>query len=244
MDIYYAEATQLPMCYTIGRHYERTWIQGFDKTFNTHPLCPGFYFYTIWKGWYTPPSPPALASVSVLQGSSVSLSASFINPETKKPAAGILAFVQQSLDNATWSNIGAAITDINGCVNVSVIPPLGTAYYRIQSTGYWAPAQPSADLNAKYYEQLIESKALSQVMAPQIGASVKVTTRTVESIVTEALTPLATKSDISSLTTEIASLKTAVSSLTTYLYVSIGIALIAIVAAILAFTKKKGPSPE
>lgn len=49
MDIYYADATQLPMCYTIGRHYERTWVQGFDKTFNIHPLCPGWYFYTMWK---------------------------------------------------------------------------------------------------------------------------------------------------------------------------------------------------
>ena len=49
MDIYYAEATQLPMCYTIGRHYERTWINGYADTFNENPIAPGLYFYTIWK---------------------------------------------------------------------------------------------------------------------------------------------------------------------------------------------------
>ncbi|MBS7270094.1 MAG: hypothetical protein KIH10_14815 [Candidatus Freyarchaeota archaeon] len=49
MDIYYAEATQLPLGVTVGRHYERTWINGYDKTFNMNPISPGLFFYTIWK---------------------------------------------------------------------------------------------------------------------------------------------------------------------------------------------------
>jgi hypothetical protein len=50
MDIYYAEATQLPLAVTIARHYERTWINGWDKTYNLNPINPGLFFYTIWKG--------------------------------------------------------------------------------------------------------------------------------------------------------------------------------------------------
>jgi peptide/nickel transport system substrate-binding protein len=49
MDIYHAEATQLPLDVAIGRHYERTWIHGYDKTFNMNPIAPGPYFYTMWK---------------------------------------------------------------------------------------------------------------------------------------------------------------------------------------------------
>ena len=54
MNIYYVEVTQVPMCYVVARHYERTWIHGYDGTYNINPISPGLYFYTIWKEWYTP----------------------------------------------------------------------------------------------------------------------------------------------------------------------------------------------
>jgi hypothetical protein len=48
-DIYYADATQLPMCYPMVRHYERTWINGWENSYNENDICPGDYYYTIWK---------------------------------------------------------------------------------------------------------------------------------------------------------------------------------------------------
>lgn len=245
MDIYYAEATQLPFCFAIVRHYERSWIQGFARTYNIQSLAPGSFFYTMWKGTYTPAPPAALSSANVLQGSSVSVSAAFVDPASNKPAAGLVAFVQQSLDNATWSNVVAAITDANGFVNASVVTPLGVAYYRVKSPGYLeSDLSPAAVLSAKYYEDKIASGELTPVFWTAVGPSLKVTTRTLDSVLTEALTSVATKSDVGSLTTEISNLKSAVNSLTTYVYVSIGVALVALLAAVFAFSKKKTPSAD
>jgi len=49
MDIYYAEATQLPMCYAIARNYMRDWVYGFPGEFNENPIAPGWYFYPVYK---------------------------------------------------------------------------------------------------------------------------------------------------------------------------------------------------
>ena len=49
MDIYYAEAISLTIYNALTRHYERTWINGYENTWNHNPISPGYYFYTIWK---------------------------------------------------------------------------------------------------------------------------------------------------------------------------------------------------
>jgi hypothetical protein len=49
MDIFYAEAATLPVYFSYGRHYERTWISGWYGTWNSNPISPGLYFYTIRK---------------------------------------------------------------------------------------------------------------------------------------------------------------------------------------------------
>jgi peptide/nickel transport system substrate-binding protein len=49
MDIYYAEATQLPTVTALRRHYERSWVNGWGGTYNENPIAPGMYFYTMYK---------------------------------------------------------------------------------------------------------------------------------------------------------------------------------------------------
>lgn len=49
MDIYYAEASQLPLYFSYNRHYERSWMHGWIGTYNENPICPGMYYYTMWK---------------------------------------------------------------------------------------------------------------------------------------------------------------------------------------------------
>jgi len=183
------------------------------------------YFYHIWKA-YTPPPPPSSASVSIIEGMSIPISGSFIDPTAKTPLAGALVFVQKSLDNKTWTNVAAAVTDISGWVNVSVTPPIGTSYYRLYLTGYAANYTGS---NPKYYEDLIARDKLPSIAPSMIGTSIKVETKTLASTIAEAVTPL---------TSEISDLKSAIDSLRTSIYASIGIAVIAIIVAIVAFIKK------
>jgi ABC-type oligopeptide transport system substrate-binding subunit len=49
MDIYYAEGSQLPMYQGLSRLYRRSWLQGWEGTYNENLVAPGHYFYTMWK---------------------------------------------------------------------------------------------------------------------------------------------------------------------------------------------------
>jgi peptide/nickel transport system substrate-binding protein len=49
MDIYYAEGSQLPIYQGLSRLYRRSWLQGWEGTYNENPVAPGHYFYTMWK---------------------------------------------------------------------------------------------------------------------------------------------------------------------------------------------------
>lgn len=210
MDIYYAEATQLPMCYTIVRHYERTWINGYDKTYNLNPINPGFYFYTIWKAWPTSPTvTTGLVAETILYGTSISISDSFIDPETGLGASSFLVFLQQSPDNETWTNIAASDTDENGAVYFTVTPSAGTTYYRINFTGYIIPSPTSKILNPHYYEKVIANQTLPQTLPSVVGRTFEVTTKTLDEFLTEKM-----------------------ASLQTMLYASIIIAIISLIVAI------------
>jgi len=219
-----------------GRRWEREWVQGWYF----HPLMFGEeYVYYRWKEWYTPPPSPPSVSASFLYGTSIPISGSFIDPTAEEPAVDFLVFIQQSLDEVTWTNIGAAITDENGFINASFTPTLGTAYYRLNFTGYLVPAEVPIVLDAKYCEWLIENASLPLVLLSQIGTSMEVETKTLEDILTETLTPMATKNDTDALSSEISDLHGSIDSLTTLLYASIIIAIIAIIIAIVPVIKKR-----
>jgi len=234
-QLYYEDCPSVCITQPIGRHWTRTWVQGWYY----NPIYPGTYAYNLWKEWYTPPSAPTAVSASTLYGTSIPISGSFIDPTTEEPTVGYLVFIQQSLNNVTWTNIGAAITDENGCVNASVTPTLGTAYYRLNFTGYTVPAKVPIVLDVKYCEWLIGNESLPLVLLSEIGTSMEVETKTLEDILTETLTPMATRDDTNALSSEISDLRSSIDSLTTLLYASIIIAIIAIIIAIVPIIRKK-----
>jgi hypothetical protein len=88
MDIYHAEATQLPLDVAIGRHYERTWIHGYDKTFNMNPIAPGPLFYTIWKAIAVEPVNVDVSAFNVEIGSN-NITSYLISQSYHAPRAGI-----------------------------------------------------------------------------------------------------------------------------------------------------------
>jgi len=242
---YFEDAPSVPLVQATGRHWERTWVAGWYY----NPIYPGDYYYHLWKEWYTPPAPPATITTSNVLGSSIPITAKFIDPTTGNPAAGFLVFIQQSTDQETWTNVGAAITDQNGEINVLVVPPSGIVYYRANFTGYMVPEAANYThivgnvlLNAEYYEDLIENRELPFVLLSEIGATLEVETKSLGEILAETLSeataPLATKEEINAISEEMESLGSTVSAMSTMMYASIGIAVLAIIIAIVAVVKK------
>jgi peptide/nickel transport system substrate-binding protein len=243
-QMYYEDAPSILINQLIGKVWTREWVHGW---YYNPMYVEQTIGYGMWKGWYTPPPPPPTVTTSTVYGTSLPISTAFTDPVREEPAAGFLVFVQKSADKETWTNIGAAITDENGFVNVTVIPPVGIYCYRLNFTGYKVPTPEFAPtgtvmLNPGCYEQLIENGTLPMVLLSEVGQSKEVTTRTLEDILTDALTSMATEDDVNSLSSElsgeISDLRNSVNSLTNYLYASILIAIIAIIVAIVAVIKR------
>lgn len=191
----------------------------------------------------------------IIFGSSIPFEGKVINPITGEPAPNVLGYVQESEDEQTWRDLGAVVTDKKGEFKVLVVPStLGDSYLRTQFTGYTAPLQSFnpvglvTGLDKLYYDEAVEEGALPFVLAPQTSESIKITTKPLSEILSTELEDVASKDDLATLSTEISSLKTdiadiadvkdAVSTQTTIIYASIGIAVVAIIIAIVAITRK------
>jgi len=203
---------------------------------------------------------PTKTAEYVLYGSGVPFEGSFVNPVTGQPAAGILGYVQESADKKTWKDLGAVVTDEDGSFKVLVTPTiLGDVYLRTRFTGYTAPLPAFnpvglvTGLDKLYYDQAVKNGTLPFVMAPQTSSPIKITTRTMADILTDAMKNTATKDDITSLSGEISDLQSAVNAITpvtpvtpvapsgpgtTVTYASLAIAVISMIVAIYALTRK------
>ena len=97
-DIYYADATQLPMCYTITRRYVRTWVQGMTGSYSMNPISPGLYYYPLWK-----------AAIGAVESVDISAIDTITNTTTAYP------LIQVYLDEMRLSG---APTEINYTISV------------------------------------------------------------------------------------------------------------------------------
>ncbi|MEM2906092.1 MAG: ABC transporter substrate-binding protein [Candidatus Bathyarchaeia archaeon] len=194
----------------------------------------------------------------ILVGSTpVALTGKFVNPVTGQPASGFLVYMQESFDNATWRTFGAVVTDEEGAFNVTVIPERPVTYYRANFTGYTAPLpafNPVAliqDWGA--YDQLVREGRLPLVLPPEAGPTIKVTAQTIDEVLSDflknvasksdlasATANLATKGDVSTLTSRVASLESSLSSMTMIAYGSIAVAIISLIVAVVAVSRKRG----
>lgn len=193
--------------------------------------------------------PPANVTSNYLYGQAVPVSGLFKNPVTGDPYVNFVIRIQESKDNVTWIDTPyAPLTNAQGVYSSMIVPSSQVSYFRAYFTGYLVPTSMSGTwpiTGGDYYDQLVKAGKVQQILPPQIGPATKVTTYTMTELLTKALTPVATKTDLATLSgqvttlkTSVDSLKSSVDSLTTYLYASIAIAVIALLVAIYSLMKK------
>jgi ABC-type transport system substrate-binding protein len=196
-----------------------------------------------------PITPPANVTANYLYGQAVPVSGSFTNPVTGNPYVNFVIRIQESKDNVTWIDTPyAPITNAQGVYSSMIVPDWQVSYFRAYFTGYTVSVAQSDSwpiTGGDYYDALVKEGKVQQILPPQIGPVTKVTTNTMTNILTNALKPLATKTDttalsnqVTTLKTSVDSLKSSVDSLTTYLYIAIAVALIALIVAGYSVMKK------
>jgi len=196
-----------------------------------------------------PITPPANVTSNYLFGQAIPISGLFKNPVTGDPYVNFVVKIQESKDNVTWYDTPyAPLTNTQGIYSSMIVPDQQVSYFRAYFTGYTVSTSISGKwpiTAGDYYDQLVKAGKVQQILPPQIGPAEKVTTYTMTELLTKALTPVALKTDVTALSTQVTSLKTSVDSLkssvdslTTYLYVSIAVAVIALLVAIYSFMKK------
>jgi ABC-type transport system substrate-binding protein len=203
-----------------------------------------------------PITPAPEVAADYLYGQAVPVGGVFKNPVSGDPYVNFVVRIQESRDNVTWIDTAyAPLTDTTGTFNSMIVPDWETTYFRAYFTGYVVSTDISGAwpiTAGSYYDELVEQGKVQQILPPQIGPSVKVTTRNLKDILTNALQPyatsgsladlsgkVATKTDVSDLTSQITALKSSVDTLTSYLYLSIAVAVIAILIAGYTVMRKK-----
>ncbi len=184
----------------------------------------------------TPPAPQA----TLLFGSPVQLGGKFLNPSTGGPYANFLLFIQQSLDNKTWTSVQAAVTASDGTYSFVATPPVaGAVFYRVNFTGATVPPTTfGSRRTVGEYAGLLANGTLPLVLPSFLSPTTQVTTTTLADILkpfasAQGLDQLsktaATKDDVATVSKQIDDLRGQISTLTTGLYGAI--ALIVIVGA-------------
>jgi len=187
----------------------------------------------------SPISPIAPTSTTLLYGQAVPIEGTFKNPVTNEPYVNYVVKIQESQDGTTWIDTPhAPLTDAEGKYHAMVMLDWPTTYVRAYFTGFVVPTSVSAKwpISAgSYYDELVAAGKVEQVLPPYEGPTQTFTLRSIEDLMAEFTANLATKDDISAL-------QSSVNSLTTYLYVSILVAIIAIAIAVVSLMRKSKPS--
>ncbi len=200
----------------------------------------------------TPEQPAQEFAENVLFGTSVPFRGKFVDPITDKPVEGMIGYVQESTDEKSWTDLGAVVTDADGKFDVLVTPSvIGDVYLRTYFTGITAPLESFnpvglvTGLDKLYYDDAIANGTLPIVMAPQTSGAIKITTKEMSDILTDALEDTAKKEDttaisseIAALSAEVSDLKSTISSQSSLTYGAIIIAILAIIVAAFIYMRK------
>jgi len=187
----------------------------------------------------SPITPTPITSTTLLYGQAVPIEGTFKNPVTNEPYVNYVVRIQESQDGTTWINTPfAPLTDAEGKYHAMVVLDWPTTYVRAYFTGFVVSTSVSGQwpISAgNYYDELVREGKVEQVLPPYEGPTQTFTLRSIEDLMTELTGNLATSADVSAL-------RSSVDSLTTYLYVSILVAIIALIIAVVAFMRKSKPS--
>lgn len=182
-----------------------------------------------------PPSPDLLYGYNDIEGT-------FRNPLTNEPYANYVVKILVSQDNITWTETPIApVTDADGTYHAMVLLEWPTTYVKAIFTGYDVPAGEFPGVQSgTYYDDLVKAGEIKQLLPPLEGPVQTYTLRTMKSIIDELSTTVATKNDVSALSTQVTSLTNSVNALTSYLYASIAVAIISLIVAAIALVHKRG----
>jgi ABC-type transport system substrate-binding protein len=235
----------------MGAGYPGVTVLGaFGAGFQDPSLKPDTYSLNLARaelaaaGYQTGVNPiqPIQPGANLLYGQAVPIEGVFKNPITNQTYANFAVKIEESKDGVNWIDTGhVALTDSGGSYHAMVTLDWPTTYVKAVFTGYVVPTSVSAawPITANStYDQLVKAGKIQQILPPEEGPVQTITLKTMGDILTGATSNLATKTDVTSLSNQVASLQNSVNSLTTYLYVSIIVAVIAVVIAIVAVMRK------
>ncbi len=178
------------------------------------------------------PIPVQAGISSFILGMSTHIGGIFANPVTGQGYAGMVVVVQETKDNVTWRNVAVGQTDSQGKFDVVATPAItGTFWYRASFPGVTAAEAAFAGAAGPDYDY----SKLPTVLPPSY--SLESTKATVSSL-QDALQPLATREQVTSLEDSIASLQAQLGQLTGVAYGAIAIAVVLGIAAILLARRK------
>lgn len=207
------------------------------------------------------PLPPEVGQFLLL-GQTVLVEGDYENPLTNEPYVNFIVRIQVSSDNQTWVETGVSpLTDANGHFRALITPEFSTTYVRaffpgftvsLEESAAWFPARPVGNFTA-FYDELVDAGRAQLVLPPATGPVQKLTLRTMQEILTDVLRPYATadsvsslagkaatKDDVSAVSNKITELNNNIGSLTTTLYASLGVAILAVIVAVVALRKRRG----
>ena len=156
-----------------------------------------------------PPSAPA-AAASYIVGMPIPFSGRFIvDPVIAVTEEGFVVLLQQSTDNATWTNVAQGITTTGGYYSFSYAPTAaGTFYFRVSLPGVGAVTARAATATGPDFPYATE---VQTVVGAQVSASVRITIATLDSL----LQPI--KDDVSALETQVSNLQTQLATVSSQL---------------------------
>jgi len=177
------------------------------------------------------PGGPIAAVTNYLVNEPVILTGQFvIDPVAAVEQGGIVALLEMSTDNATFTPVAQTVTTTGGYYQLAYTPTQnGTLYFRVTLTGIGAKTAQQATATGPDFPY----SGLTTSVDPQTTPVVKVTVVSVDDAIATY------RNQVTALNSQVSSLNAQVATLTTVAYAGVIVAILAIlVAAIFGMRKK------
>jgi ABC-type transport system substrate-binding protein len=181
----------------------------------------------------TPPTPETTGSY--LLGQTVVVTGSFaIDPVASLEQGGIVALLEMSTDESTWTPVAQTVTTVGGYYELLYTPTAtGTYYFRVSLTGVGANTAAVSSATGPTFPY----SGLSKSVDAQTTESTQVSVVSLSSQITSATSSLTTQ--VATLNTQLTTLNSQLSSMTTIAYGGVGLAVVALAVAVVLGMRKK-----
>ena len=179
--------------------------------------------------------PPPTTTASYLLGQTIVVTGTFATDTVaSQEEGGIVALLEMSTDDATWTPVAQTITTTGGYYELLYTPTAtGTYYLRVTLTGVGALTAAISSASGPDFQY----SGLTLAVEPQTTESTEVSVVSLQSQITAATSSLTTQ--VASLNTQLTTLNSQLSSMTTIAYGGIGLAVVALLVAVVLGMRKK-----